>query len=74
MRSLVTSLAANNSFKPNRFAGLLDSNDISPASWYVGSYPSHVGPIEFTYASGKCEPFDVAKHLTMSRLKEKLKT
>ena len=30
-----------------------------------------VGPIEFTSASGKCEPFDVAKHLTMDRLKEK---
>lgn len=31
-----------------------------------------VGPIEFTSASGKCEPFDVAKHLTTDRLKEKL--
>jgi hypothetical protein len=31
-----------------------------------------VGPIEFTSASGKCEPFDVAKHLTTVRLKEKL--
>lgn len=31
-----------------------------------------VGPIEFTSASGKCEPFDVAKHLTSDRLKEKL--
>lgn len=31
-----------------------------------------VGPIEFTSTSGKCEPFDVAKHLTMDRLKEKL--
>jgi 3-methyladenine DNA glycosylase AlkD len=30
------------------------------------------GPIEFTSASGKCEPFDVAKHLTAGRLKEKL--
>ncbi len=31
-----------------------------------------VGPIEFTSASGECEPFDVAKHLTTNRLKEKL--
>ncbi|MEX1215005.1 DNA alkylation repair protein [Saccharospirillum sp.] len=31
-----------------------------------------VGPIEFTSASGECEPFDVAKHLTTDRLKEKL--
>jgi hypothetical protein len=31
-----------------------------------------VGPIEFTSASGECEPFDVAKHLTSDRLKEKL--
>jgi 3-methyladenine DNA glycosylase AlkD len=31
-----------------------------------------VGPIEFTSASGKCEPFDVAKHLTTDRLREKL--
>lgn len=31
-----------------------------------------VGPIEFTSASGACEPFDVAKHLTTDRLKEKL--
>lgn len=31
-----------------------------------------VGPIEFTSASGTCEPFDVAKHLTTERLKEKL--
>jgi len=31
-----------------------------------------VGPIEFISASGKCEPFDVAKHLTTDRLKEKL--
>jgi len=31
-----------------------------------------VGPIEFTSASGACEPFDVAKHLTTERLKEKL--
>lgn len=30
-----------------------------------------VGPIEFTSASGTCEPFDVAKHLTTDRLKEK---
>ncbi len=27
-----------------------------------------VGPIEFTSASGKCEPFDVVKHLTSDRL------
>ena len=33
-----------------------------------------VGPIEFTSASGKCEPFDVVKHLTTDRLKEKLGT
>ena len=32
----------------------------------------HVGPIEFTSASGECEPFDVARHLTTDRLKEKL--
>jgi len=31
-----------------------------------------VGPIEFTSASGKCEPLDVAKHLTTDRLKEQL--
>jgi 3-methyladenine DNA glycosylase AlkD len=31
-----------------------------------------VGPIEFTSASGACEPFDVAKHLTTDRLKAKL--
>lgn len=31
-----------------------------------------VGPIEFTSASGACEPFDVAKHLTTGRLKDKL--
>jgi 3-methyladenine DNA glycosylase AlkD len=31
-----------------------------------------VGPIEFTSVSGKCEPFDIAKHLTTDRLKEKL--
>jgi 3-methyladenine DNA glycosylase AlkD len=31
-----------------------------------------VGPIEFTSASGECEPFDVVKHLTSDRLKEKL--
>jgi hypothetical protein len=30
------------------------------------------GPIEFTSASGACEPFDVVKHLTTDRLKEKL--
>lgn len=32
----------------------------------------NVGPIEFTSASGECEPLDVAKHLTTDRLKEKL--
>jgi hypothetical protein len=32
-----------------------------------------VGPIEFASASGKCEPFDVAKHLTTDRLKERLR-
>ena len=31
-----------------------------------------VGPIEFTSASGACEPFDVVKHLTSDRLVEKL--
>lgn len=31
-----------------------------------------VGPIEFTSASGECEPFDVVKHLTNDRLKQKL--
>lgn len=31
-----------------------------------------VGPIEFTSASGQCEPFDVAKHLTSDGLKKKL--
>lgn len=31
-----------------------------------------VGPIEFSSASGDCEPFDVAKHLTTDRLREKL--
>ncbi|MBM3779299.1 MAG: hypothetical protein FJW23_13870 [Acidimicrobiia bacterium] len=30
------------------------------------------GPIEFTSASGKCEPFDVVKHLTADPLKKKL--
>lgn len=33
-----------------------------------------IGPIEFTSASGECEPFDVAKHLTTDRLKAKLAT
>jgi 3-methyladenine DNA glycosylase AlkD len=32
-----------------------------------------VGPIEFESASGRCEPFDVVKHLTTARLKEKLR-
>ncbi len=32
-----------------------------------------VGPIEFTSASGQCEPFDVVRHLTTDRLKEKLR-
>jgi 3-methyladenine DNA glycosylase AlkD len=31
-----------------------------------------VGPIEFTSPSGECEPFDVVKHLTTDRLKQKL--
>lgn len=31
-----------------------------------------VGPIEFTSASGQCEPFDVAKHLHNERLRKKL--
>jgi 3-methyladenine DNA glycosylase AlkD len=31
-----------------------------------------VGPIEFSTAGGECEPFDVVKHLTTDRLKEKL--
>jgi 3-methyladenine DNA glycosylase AlkD len=31
-----------------------------------------VGPIEFTSASGACEPFDVVKHLTTDRLRDKL--
>ncbi|MFC3853045.1 DNA alkylation repair protein [Salinispirillum marinum] len=31
-----------------------------------------VGPIEFTSASGQCDPFDVAKHLTSDGLKKKL--
>ncbi len=31
-----------------------------------------VGPIEFTSASGDCEPFDVARHLSTDRLKQKL--
>ncbi|WP_237132735.1 DNA alkylation repair protein [Pseudohongiella sp. O18] len=31
-----------------------------------------VGPIEFTSASGTCEPFDVARHLTTERLRTKL--
>ena len=30
------------------------------------------GPIEFESASGDCEPFDVVKHLTSERLREKL--
>lgn len=30
------------------------------------------GPIEFESPSGKCEPFDVVKHLTSERLREKL--
>ena len=33
-----------------------------------------VGPIEFESPSGKCEPFDVAKHLTSQRLENKLGT
>ena len=31
-----------------------------------------VGPIEFTSVSGKCDPFDIVKHLDNDRLKEKL--
>lgn len=31
-----------------------------------------VGPIEFSNANGDCEPFDVVKHLTSDRLREKL--
>jgi len=31
-----------------------------------------VGPIEFTSASGACEPFDVVKHLTTDRLRKEL--
>lgn len=31
-----------------------------------------VGPIEFDAPSGRCEPFDVAKHLTSDYLKKKL--
>jgi hypothetical protein len=31
-----------------------------------------VGPIAFSSASGECEPFDVVKHLTTDRLKDKL--
>lgn len=31
-----------------------------------------VGPIEFTSASGNCDPFDVAKHLTAEPLQKKL--
>jgi 3-methyladenine DNA glycosylase AlkD len=31
-----------------------------------------VGPIEFESISGKCDPFDVAKHLRTDRLAEKL--
>jgi 3-methyladenine DNA glycosylase AlkD len=31
-----------------------------------------VGPIGFESAAGRCEPFDVAKHLTSDRLKKKL--
>jgi hypothetical protein len=31
-----------------------------------------VGPIEFTSASGACDPFDVVKHLTSDSLKKKL--
>lgn len=31
-----------------------------------------VGPIEFESVSGKCDPFDVARHLTTGRLAEKL--
>lgn len=30
------------------------------------------GPIEFTSASGKCDPFDVVKHLTTDALRKKL--
>lgn len=33
-----------------------------------------VGPIEFTSASGACDPFDVAKHLTAEPLQKKLAT
>jgi 3-methyladenine DNA glycosylase AlkD len=31
-----------------------------------------VGPIEYESPSGSCEPFDVVKHLTTDRLKQKL--
>jgi hypothetical protein len=31
------------------------------------------GPIAFESLSGRCEPFDAAKHLASERLREKLK-
>jgi 3-methyladenine DNA glycosylase AlkD len=33
---------------------------------------TEIGPIDFNDGDGACEPFDVAKHLTSDRLKEKL--
>ena len=33
---------------------------------------ARVGPIEFESPSGSCEPFDVVKHLSSDRLKQKL--
>jgi len=32
----------------------------------------HIGPVEFETQSGKCEPFDVYKHLTSDYIKKKL--
>ena len=43
-----------------------------PARATRGGVSGAVGPIELRSASGVCEPFDVVRHLTTDRLKEKL--
>ena len=54
-----------------REAGQLDRN-IATLNAAALKVAERVGPIEFESISGKCDPFDVAKHLTTDRLAEKL--
>jgi hypothetical protein len=45
---------------------------IGKRSTVLNEVARDVGPIECTSASGTCAPFDVVKHLTTDRLREKL--